>query len=67
MGKYNYATIAAIRSAFWRAHPEFQAERRIGKRQNDYRCDIRVAFVDFVDNVCRDGQCSTRLGRRVTL
>lgn len=60
-------TINEIRAAFWSAHPEFANEYRKTKRQNDYRADIRMAFVDYVDMLHRDGQISDSLAKRVTL
>jgi hypothetical protein len=62
----NY-TQAIIRDGFWNAHPQFESERRSRKRQNDYRTDIRVSFVDYVDSLRRDGEISEALASRVTL
>ncbi len=54
-----------LRASFWESHPQFI--RRGRQSQNKYPCDIRVSFVDFVDNMKRDGQISEALGRRATL
>jgi hypothetical protein len=54
-----------IRAAFWAAHPQF--ERLPGRRQNDYNATIRSAFVEFVDQLYRDGQISERAVEGVTL
>ena len=67
LSEYDYRTVNAVRDAFWNAHPEFLPERRTRKRQNDYRCDIRVAFVCFVQELYEDGQCSTSMTLRATL
>jgi hypothetical protein len=56
-----------VRESFWEAFPQYASERRTGKRQNDYRADIRMAFVDYVDMLSRDGTISEKLALRVTL
>ena len=56
-----------VRESFWEDHPQFKSEYRSRKRQNDYKCDIRCAFVDYVDHLERDGQISEELADRVTL
>ncbi len=55
---------AQVRQAFWNAH---HFVRRAGWTQNDYPTDVRVAFVDYVDYLARDGQISEALAQRVTL
>lgn len=62
-----YANQGAIRAAFWEAHPQFAGDFRTKKRQNAYKCDIRTAFVDFVDSLSRAGDISPALASRVTL
>jgi hypothetical protein len=66
-----YTTQAQVRAAFWDMLREFQPEMardyRRGKRQNEYPADIRVRWVDFVDQETRDGHVSEALARRVTL
>jgi hypothetical protein len=56
-----------VREAFWQTHPEFQAERRARKRQNDYRVDIRVAFCEYVEWLRLGDEISEALAERVTL
>lgn len=56
-----------VRQLFWDSFPEFKDEYRVKKKQNDYRTDIRVAFVFFVDALRRDGEISESLANRVTL
>jgi hypothetical protein len=60
-------TQTEIRDSFWRHHSQYAHERRSNKKQNDYRTDIRVAFVDFVDYLRRDNQISEALAFRATL
>lgn len=60
-------TQSEVRNLFWDTFPQFAADRRSRKRQNDYNTDIRATFVDFVDNLRRDGQISEALANRVTL
>lgn len=60
-------TQTEVRNAFWESHPQFAAIRRTKKRQNDYPTDVRVAFVDFVDSLSKDGSISPKLAHNVTL
>lgn len=60
-------TITAVRNAFWNAHPQFAKDYRKTYRQNDYKTDIRCAFVDYVDNLQKDGVITEKLAYRVTL
>ena len=60
-------TQTQVRQAFWEAHPEFKSDYRVSKRQNEYKCDIRCAFVDYVDYLQRDSIISEKLAYRVTL
>lgn len=60
---------AEVRKAFWEAHPTLP-RRRIRNYAGTgkmYPTDVRVAFVDFIDYLERDGQISTALAQRVTL
>jgi hypothetical protein len=56
-----------IRDAFWRDHPQFKSLRRARKRQNDYPADVRMAWVDYMDWIRRDGQISRKLAGKATL
>jgi hypothetical protein len=65
---------AQIRAAFWQAHPTANRKRyperdwtREDKSRRDYCTDTRCAFVDFVDNLNRNGQISDALANRATL
>ena len=56
-----------IRQMFWHSFPEFKNEYRVNKKQNDYPADIRVAFVDFIDHLFKNGQISEKLTNKITL
>jgi hypothetical protein len=64
-------TITEVRSNFWgmlkETNPTLAEQKRTRKRQNDYCTDIKCTFVDYVDNLQRDGQISTKLANRATL
>ncbi len=61
-------TQAQIRDAFWLTFfVDGKPREYYGKRQNDLPTDIRVAFVDFVDQLHRNGIISDALAHRVTL
>lgn len=51
--------------AFWAMYPEFTRPDFVV--QNDLPCDVRCAFVDFVDQMEREGQISSELAANVTL
>lgn len=74
----NYSTVNEVRDAFWEQHPQFKKEKktrrtpsgrniRTWKTQNDYPCDIRMAWCDFVENTRRSGDMTESLANRVTL
>lgn len=60
-------TVTEVRTSFWEAHPEFKSEYRKTWRQNQYNCDIRTSFVDYVDYLRKDGVINESLAYRVTL
>ena len=61
-------TQADVRDAFWLTFCVDGKPREFrGKRQNDLPVDVRVAFVDFVDHLAREGTISEALAHRVTL
>jgi hypothetical protein len=64
-------TQTEIRAAFWSMlkefNPELYNQRKPGKPQNEQPTDIRCIFVDYVDELHRDGQISDRLANNVTL
>ena len=56
-----------VRQLFWKSFPVFKPEYRVKKRQNDYRTDIRCAFVDFVDDLRRSGEITEKQAHNYTL
>lgn len=64
-------TQTQVREDFWgflrEVNPGLAVKYRRTKRQNDYPTDIRVHFVDFVDQLRRNGQIGESLANRVTL
>jgi len=54
-----------LRDSFWATYTEFTRIR--GKSQNDYPADVRMAFVEYIDNLERAGQISEALAQRATL
>jgi hypothetical protein len=53
-----------LRRAFWESHPNV---RRGTSANGDYVTDTRVAFVEYVDALARDGVITEELAQRVTL
>lgn len=58
-------TQAEIRAAFWQGMPQVWSKYR-NKRQNEWPCDLRMEFCDFVEMLHRDGHISESLANRVT-
>lgn len=56
-----------IRSLFWRLCSDIPGVSRRRLRDGDYNATTRVAFVDFVDALEKEGQISERLASQVTL
>ena len=56
-----------VRNLFFEEFPEYRSERRSRKSQNDYSCDCRCAFVDFVDSLRECGEISERTAEKITL
>ena len=57
-----------VKQAFWQElFAEGKPRRFYGKTQNELPADIRMAFVDYVDTLCRDSQISEKLASKVTL
>jgi hypothetical protein len=59
-----------VRAAFWsmlrEVNPDLYSQRRPGS-QNNQATDIRCTFVDYVDQLARNGEISESLANRVTL
>lgn len=62
--KYIYTTERQVRAEFW---ANMASEPVKSYRQNDYGADVRMAWVDFVDSLARNGDISEALAQRVTL
>lgn len=63
-------TQGQVRRSFWDCTQYDEAEEKRLKRtrkEKDYRTDVRCAFVDYVDALCRRGEISEGLAHRVTL
>ena len=60
-------TISEVRKSFWNEFPQFLNEYKKIKRQNEYSCDCRCAFVEYVDYLQKDGVISEKLANKVTL
>ena len=60
-------TFKEIRASFWDAHPQFKTEYRKTYTQNQYRTDIRCAFVEWTDHLCRIGEITEKQCNKVTL
>jgi hypothetical protein len=62
-------TQKALRTAFWQAHPDLPKRKIMNYAGTDkmYPTDTRVAWVDFVDAMERDGDISQALAQRATL
>ena len=52
---------------FWESFPEFKKEYRSGKTQNDYSCDVRCTFVDFIESLRRSGYITEKQANNITL
>lgn len=59
--------VDTLRECFWEAHPELAHLRRSRKRQNDYPADVRMAWVNYVDQMRRDGAITDRLAKSAIL
>jgi len=60
-------TFKQVRDSFFNDYPEFKSERRVRKHQNDYSCDCRTAFVDYVDMLSKDGKLTDNQTFNITL
>lgn len=60
-------TFKQVRDLFFEEYPEFRSERRARKSQNDYSCNCRCTFVDFVDYLLKSGEISEKTADNITL
>ena len=66
MSYYPYiSTLTQLRMHFWANHPTLK--RRGRTKQNDYPCEIRMAWCDWVEQTRRNGDISENLAQRATL
>ena len=57
-----------VRRAFWLTFCVEGCPREFrGKSQNELPADVRMAFVDYVDRLARNGAITEALATRVTL
>lgn len=56
-----------IRAAFWESHPEASKKRLEYGQHSTFTCNTRCAFVDYIDNLARDGVITNALAAKVTL
>lgn len=62
--------VTQLRALFWRTHDSLPCHRyKSGnpRPQNDQPTDTRVAFVEFVDQLKRNGEISDKLAQSATL
>lgn len=60
-------TFKQVRDLFFDEYPEFKSERKSGKQQNDFSCDCRCMFCDFIDYLAECGQITESQRDRITL
>ena len=60
-----------VRANFWayikEIAPQYLKEYKTSKRQNQYTADVRILFVDYVDNLHKSGEITNNLAYKVTL
>lgn len=69
MGIEQLTTEQEVRDSFWEYYQDsYGANRYVeGKEQNEYSAGVRMAFVDYVDYLQRQGTISEELAQEVTL
>jgi hypothetical protein len=60
-------TFKEVRASFWNAHPQFKSEYRKTYTQNQYRVDIRCAWVEWLEYLYKVDEIKEKLYYRVTL
>ena len=53
-------TITELRKSFWDNNPQFKSQYRKTYRQNQYCCDIRCSWVDFLDHMLKSGEITEK-------
>jgi hypothetical protein len=60
-----------VRANFWayikEIAPQYLKEYKTSKRQNQYTADVRVLFVDYIDNLHKSGTIKKNLAYKITL
>lgn len=68
MKTYPIKSQTHLRKLFWELYPEWKKQHWTSKkRQNNYPADIRMAWVEYVDTMCRNGCISEKLADKATL
>lgn len=65
-----YTDEAEVVEAFWQSSGfDYDKEEAVRQRRDDkdYRTDVRVAFVEYVDYLAKDGLINDALAQEVTL
>lgn len=62
-----YMTEEEVIESFFEWHDEARKEREKGKEQNSFSTDVRVAFVEYIDYLQKDGEISEELASNITL
>ena len=65
--KKKFLTFSEVRNLFFETFPQYKSERRARKSQNEYSCNCRCDFVDFVDFLMKDGKISERTADNISL
>lgn len=67
--QYQITTQLELRKAFWAEFPKLSRKRvkDFYGHGTMYTADTRMAFVDWVDQLARDGTIPSRLAQRSTL
>jgi hypothetical protein len=60
-------TFKEVRDLFFEEHPQFKAERKYRKEQNEFSTDCRCYFCDFVEHLRRNEQITETQANKITL
>ena len=66
-----YTSQKEVRMSFWENIEGLNRSKELkikkSRPDNDFRTDVRCAFVDYVDNLQKEGRISESLASKVTL
>ena len=65
--KHEFLRKYQVKQLFWDTFPGFSHLRNKRKTQNDYPVEVRMAWVDFIDGLHRDGTISDRMAADIIL